>query len=174
MTSEAVPEYARLIDSNTDGRRCDVTPIFADTTAFAALTDDLIAQVRDTPFDIVAGIDALGFILGAAIALRTGTGMIPIRKAGKLPVEAPRERFVDYSGEEKGLELRRDAIWPGARVLLVDEWIETGEQVRAGIRLVEASEGKVAAVATIAADRTKRTAWLFENYAVVTALNGDP
>ena len=78
--------YLALIDHQTNGQRCDVTPLFADYAAFSALVDDLAALVEPLAFDVVAGIDALGFILGAALALRTHTGFVPIRKGGKLPV----------------------------------------------------------------------------------------
>ena len=123
-----VPEYIARIDTSGRGRY-DVTPLFADARAFAALVDDLLAFAQPLSFEIVAGIDALGFILGSALAIRAGTGFIPIRKEGKLPVLTEREAFVDYTGTQKALELRPDAVLPGQRILVVDEWIETGAQV---------------------------------------------
>jgi hypothetical protein len=107
------PEYLKLIDTQTEGPRCDVTPLFADPRAFAALLDDFVALLYEVDFDVIAGIDALGFILGAALALWTHKGFVPVRKGGKLPVPVDMFEFVDYSGESKALELRRDAIAPG-------------------------------------------------------------
>jgi len=119
-------DYLRLIDTHTRGPRCEVTPLFADAAAFAALVSDLVAPFDAVKIDLVAGIDALGFILGTAIAIRLGKGFIPIRKGGKLPVQADRVDFVDFTGQSKSLELRAGAVQPGVKILLVDEWIETG------------------------------------------------
>mgnify|MGYP000697296850 CR=1 FL=1 len=147
-----MPAYLDLIADGTPGNRCDVTPIFADAQAFAALVDDLVALAADHPHDVVAGLDALGFVLGAAIATRTGKGFLTIRKGGKLPVAVDRREFVDYTGERKSLELRLDAFAPGTRVLLVDEWVETGAQISTAAALIEAQGGVVAAVACINCD----------------------
>jgi adenine phosphoribosyltransferase len=149
--------YLQLIDTNTEGPRYDVTPLFADYESFSVLVDDLLAPFSSLGFDYVAGIDALGFILGAAISFRANKGFISIRKGGKLPVETNSVRFVDYSGQEKTLEMRVDAIKPGARVLLVDEWIETGAQVNAAIELIESQQGIVIGIATINVDKNKVT-----------------
>lgn len=149
--------YLNLIDVNTKGPRYDVTPLFADFNAFSALLDDLLAPFETDDFNYVAGIDALGFILGAAISIRAQKGFIPIRKGGKLPVDKVSTRFIDYSGKEKSLEMRLDAIQPGARVLLVDEWIETGTQINAAIELIEKLEGIVVGIAAINMDRNEAT-----------------
>jgi adenine phosphoribosyltransferase len=151
------PEYLEHIDSQTEGPRCDVTPLFADPRAFVALLDDLVALLHEVDFDMIAAIDALGFILGAGLALRTRKGFVPVRKGGKLPVPVDRVEFVDYSGGSKALELRRDAIDPGSRVLIVDEWIETGAQVAAAARLIEGQGGVVAGIGTIHIDDNEMT-----------------
>jgi adenine phosphoribosyltransferase len=150
-------EYLRLIDSQTKGPRYDVTPLFADPRAVAALLDDFVALLQEVDFDVVAGIDALGFILGAALALWTNKGFVPVRKGGKLPVPVDRVEFVDYSGESKTLELRRDAIVPGLRVLIVDEWIETGAQMAAAVSLIEGRGGVVTGIGTIHIDDNEET-----------------
>ena len=156
--------YLNLIDVNTKGPRYDVTPLFADFESFSALVEDLLAPFNSIEFDYVAGIDALGFILGTAISFRALKGFIPIRKGGKLPVDTTSVDFVDYSGQEKSLELRADAIKPGTRVLLVDEWIETGAQVNAAIELIERQQGVVIGVATINIDENKETEILKKKY----------
>jgi adenine phosphoribosyltransferase len=144
--------YLALIDRETSGNRCDVTPLFADYAAFTALLDDLAALVEPLTFDLVAGIDALGFILGAALALRVHRGFVPIRKGGKLPVAVDSAECVDYTGQRKTLEIRHNALAPDTRVLLVDEWIETGAQVRAAIQLIERQGGIVAGIASLHID----------------------
>lgn len=159
------PNPTALIDVNTEGPRYDVTPLFADFESFSALVEELLAQSSTIEFDYVAGIDALGFILGTALSFRALKGFIPIRKGGKLPVETLSVNFVDYSGQEKSLEIRADAIKPGARVLLVDEWIETGAQVNAAIELIERRKGVVIGIATINIDENKETEKLKKKYA---------
>ncbi|MEW5870702.1 MAG: purine phosphoribosyltransferase family protein [Chloroflexota bacterium] len=145
-------DYLRLIDTHTPGSRCDVTPLFADPKAFAALVEDLVQPFEGQQIDRVAGIDALGFILGTAAALRLGTGFLPIRKGGKLPVQAEQIEFVDYSGECKTLEMRLGSIQPGERILLVDDWIETGAQVQAAVTLIERQGGVIGGIAAINID----------------------
>src|SRR5690242_18686811 len=159
--------YLALIDRETSGNRCDVTPLFADYTAFSALVDDLAALVEPLAFDVVVGIDALGFILGTALAMHTQTGFVPIRKGGKLPVDVDSVECVDYTGQRKTLELRRDVLKPGTRVLLVDEWIETGAQVRAAIQLIEGQGGVIAGIASLHIDGNEQTEPLRARYRCV-------
>ncbi|MEO7000991.1 MAG: adenine phosphoribosyltransferase, partial [Ktedonobacterales bacterium] len=74
--------YLALINHHTQGPRCDVTPLFGDYRAFTALLDDFMAHLNAIECDVVVGIDALGFILGTALALRLRKGFVPIRKGG--------------------------------------------------------------------------------------------
>jgi len=116
--------------------------------------------------DAVVAIDALGFILGTAIAERLGVGLVPVRKEGKLPVPTERVEFVDYSGQRKALEMRPDALKPGMSVLIVDEWVETGAQVKAAIALVERLGAHVRGIATIWMDRNASTDVLRRDHTV--------
>uniref|UniRef100_A0A8C9EWX3 adenine phosphoribosyltransferase n=1 Tax=Pavo cristatus TaxID=9049 RepID=A0A8C9EWX3_PAVCR len=99
---------------------------------------DLLQPFQGDPIDLVAGIDAMGFILGAAVAATLRKGFLAIRKAGHLCVETLAEPYTDYSGREKLCPS------PGLRILLVDQWVETGGTMRAAIRLVERQGGVVA------------------------------
>ncbi len=145
-------EYLRLIDSETNGNRADVTPLFADAEAFRGAMDDLLSLVRECDFTVIAGIDALGFVLGAALAMEAETGFVPVRKAGKLPVTTDSIGFDDYDGAHKTLEIRLDVLTASDRVLLVDEWIETGAQVLAAASLIEGQGATVAGIATLHCD----------------------
>ncbi len=165
-------DYLRLIDTNTPGPRCDVTPLFADPEAFAELVADLCAPFEVGDIDYVAGIDALGFILGTAIAVRLHKGFIPLRKGGKLPVPVSTAEFVDYSGQRKSLELRQGSIPAGARVLVVDEWIETGAQVQAAVALVEGAGSAVAGIAAINMDDNPGVRRLKARYQCVAVWEG--
>lgn len=157
-------KYLQLIDTNTSGARCDVTPLFANHVAFAQLIDDLAFPFKSTSIDFVAGIDALGFILGTALAMHLQKGFIPIRKEGKLPVDAIKKDFVDYTGHRKALELRKGIIQESAKVLVVDEWIETGAQIQAAVELIEEEKGIVVGIATINIDANPLPKQLQEKY----------
>ena len=158
-------DYLSLVDrSRTVYKRSDVTPIFAEPAAFAALVEDLARPWAGERVQQVAGLDALGFIVGTALALKLGAGFVPVRKGGKLPVAHDRETVTDYSGIAKTLELRTGAFAPGTRVLVVDEWIETGAQARAAIALIERAGGVVVGIAAICLRKNERTADLTARY----------
>ena len=158
-------DYLSLIDrSKLHYKRRDVTPIFAEPAAFAALVEDMIAPWKNEKIDRVVGTDALGFVVGTAIALKLGVGFVPVRKGGKLPVKKESASFTDYSGGEKTFELRANP-WPaGTRVLLTDEWIETGATARAAVELIERAGGVVVGIAAIAFRKNEKTASLWAKY----------
>jgi adenine phosphoribosyltransferase len=160
--------YLAKVDTKTSGNRADVTPLFADREAFSQLAYDLAEPFLGAGIDAVVAIDALGFILGTAIAERIGVGVVPARKGGKLPVQTLQEAFVDYSGQPKALEMREDVLTEGMNVLIVDEWVETGAQVTAAIALVERLEARVGGIATICMDRNASTSGLRQQYTVHT------
>jgi adenine phosphoribosyltransferase len=160
--------YLRKVDTATAGNRYDVTPLFADAESFAQLVEDLATPFQNEQIDCVACIDALGFILGTAIACRLEVGVIPIRKGGKLPVESHGTEVQDYSGELKRLEIRKDILPVHARVLLVDEWIETGAQIKAAATLIEAQLGTIVGIVAINMDSNEQTAGIKSKYRVQT------
>ncbi len=164
--------YLEKIDTKTLGNRYDVTPLFADRDCLGQLVEDLAEPFDDGGVDCVACIDALGFILGTAVARRLGVGVVPIRKGGKLPVEVDVAECTDYTGEVKRLEVRKDAFRPGMRVLVVDEWIETGAQVKAAIRLIESQSATVIGIASICMDENDDTAEIRGRYRVQTVWDG--
>ncbi len=127
----------------------------------------MLELCREIEYDTVAAIDALGFILGAAIAVRSKRPLVPIRKGGKLPVEVHKASFVDYTGREKSLEIRSDALNPSDRVLIVDEWVETAAQVKAAITLIEGQGAEVAAVLSIVIDDSQTVRELRESYPIL-------
>lgn len=162
--------YRSLIDTQTHGPRYDVTPLFADYDAFTQLVSDLLHLFKGDQFDYVVGIDALGFILGTAVAVHSKKGFVPIRKGGKLPVVSDAIGFVDYTGQVKSLELRKGAIEPGTRVLLVDEWVETGSQVKAAVELIEGQGAEIVGIATINMDDNDVTRKLKQHYKCCSVL----
>jgi adenine phosphoribosyltransferase len=157
-------DYLRLIREFPHGPRNDVTPVFADPEAFDSLVNDLIEPFKVDGIALVAGIDALGFIVGTAVALKLKVGFLPIRKADKLPGKVRAALVRDYSGKEKGLEVNADAVLPGTRVLLVDEWSQTGAQLTAAAALIEELGGVIAGVCVINMDRNEGTQALRHRY----------
>lgn len=130
----------------------DITPLLADHAGFTAVVQELAAAGRDgsgaTVVDKVVGMEARGFIVAAPVALALGAGFVPVRKAGKLPRET---HAVSYALEygEATLELHRDAVQPGERVLLVDDVLATGGTVVATRELVERCGGTVTGIAVL-------------------------
>lgn len=128
----------------------DITPLLADPEGFRAIVTALAEAGRDAGgrpvVDKVVGMEARGFILAAPIALDLGVGFVPVRKAGKLPGET---HAVSYALEygEAVLEVHRDALAPGERVLVVDDVLATGGTARATADLVGACGATVAAMA---------------------------
>ena len=101
----------------------DITPVLADPEAFATVATELASLVGDA--DVVVGVEARGFLIGAAVAVVAGTGVVPVRKAGKLPrVAASRTYDLEYGTAT--LELSADTVVPGAKVFIVDDVLATG------------------------------------------------
>tara|TARA_B100001123_G_scaffold439943_1_gene577850 strand:+ start:6223 stop:6873 length:651 start_codon:yes stop_codon:yes gene_type:complete len=159
--------YLKLMAPNTKGGRfawLDPTSIYINGDAFHDLLDDLVEDLSGVEIDVVAGLDAMGFVLASGLATRLGVGCLPIRKAGKLCVETDSVPFTNYSGRTQKLELRLPAFRERTRVLLVDQWIETGGTMGAAIELVERQGGIVAGFCAIAIERNKATDTLKKKY----------
>jgi adenine phosphoribosyltransferase len=125
----------------------DLNPLFASQEAFRAVIDAMAAQLpADT--DIIAAVEARGFLLGGALAMVSGLGLVPIRKPGKLPVVADR---VDYALEygHATLELPGDVLSPGANVAVVDDVLATGGTVEGVCQLVERAGATVSVVSVV-------------------------
>ncbi|MBB2942931.1 adenine phosphoribosyltransferase [Actinoplanes lutulentus] len=118
----------------------DLMPLFGDGPAFKRAVDGIIAH--QSPFDVVAGVEARGFLIAAAIGYATGAGVVPVRKAGKLPRPAFSASYALEYGEAT-LEVHKDAFVAGQRVLVVDDVLATGGTAGAAIDLVEQAGGIV-------------------------------
>jgi adenine phosphoribosyltransferase len=123
----------------------DITPVLADADGLRACTEGLAALADDLGVEAVAGIEARGFVLGAALAVRLGTGFVPVRKVGKLPFSTHRAAYdLEYGSAE--IEVHTDAFSAGQRVLVVDDVLATGGTAEAACRLVETAGAEVAGV----------------------------
>ena len=165
--------YFSIMAPNTKGDQfawLDPTSIYINGRAFHDLLDDLCAELDPKEIDVVAGLDAMGFVLAAGIAARIGCGFLPIRKAGKLCVDTDKVTFTNYSKRTQEMEMRQPAFAAGTRVLLVDQWIETGGTIDGAIRLVERQGGTIAGIVAIVIETNARTQKYREQYKCVSAI----
>lgn len=120
----------------------DITTLIRDGEAFQEAIDTMVEHYIDSEIDVVAGVEARGWIFGAPLAYELGAGFVPIRKPSKLPAE---KIAVSYALEygENTLEVHKDAITPGTKVLLIDDLLATGGSACAAAQLVERLGGTV-------------------------------
>lgn len=126
----------------------DITPLLRDGEAFRALIDAFAERYKDAQIDAIAGIDARGFIIGAALAYRLGCGFIPVRKAGKLPFSTMCESYSLEYGEST-VEVHTDAAEAGDHVLVVDDLIATGGTILAAAKLMQRLGARIVEAAVV-------------------------
>jgi len=130
----------------------DISPLLADHAALVEVVEALASAGRDQAGDVVvdkvAGVEARGFILAAPVAVVLGVGFVPVRKAGKLPGEVLGQSYALEYGEAT-LEIHRDALAPGDRVLVIDDVLATGGTIGATATLVERAGATVTGVAVL-------------------------
>ena len=123
----------------------DITTLLRDPAAFRAAVDRIVAPFRADRIDLVMGVESRGFIFGGVIACDLGVGFVPVRKPGKLPAETLKEEYALEYGTD-AVEIHRDAIQPGQRVLAVDDLLATGGTMQAACRLIEELDGEVVGI----------------------------
>jgi adenine phosphoribosyltransferase len=129
----------------------DITPLLADSSAFAAVVDALADGHREGEpgrIDKVAGIEARGFIFAAPVAFELGAGFVPVRKQGRLPAATYAETYQLEYGTAT-LEMHADAVSPGERVLIIDDVLATGGTAAATVSLIRRSGAEVAGLAVV-------------------------
>lgn len=148
----------------------DITTVLKDKTGFAQLIDAFAQYYIGKKIDVVLGIEARGFIFGPALAYRLNAGFVPIRKPGKLPAPTEKVKYdLEYGSDS--LEIHKDAIQPGQRVIIVDDLLATGGTMEASVQLVERLGGTVVSLAVaIELDFLKGRA-RFPNYDVFSLLH---
>jgi len=126
----------------------DITTLLKDKVGFAKLIDALSAHYIGRKVDLVAGIEARGFIFGPALAYRLNAGFVPVRKPKKLPAETAKWTYeLEYGSDT--LEIHKDAVQPGQRVIIVDDLLATGGTARATVQLIKLLGGEVVSLAFV-------------------------
>jgi adenine phosphoribosyltransferase len=126
----------------------DVTSLIADPLGLRLCINDFEKRYKDMDFDLVVGIDSRGFIFGAALAYLLEKGFIPVRKVGKLPAETVSETYdLEYGTDT--LEIHKDAITKGQKVLIIDDLIATGGTAVAAIKLIKKLGGEIVEFAAV-------------------------
>jgi adenine phosphoribosyltransferase len=159
--------YLDLMAPRTRGEKyawLDPSAAYVNANAFHSMLDDLLEPFSEQDVDVVAGFDAAGFVLGTGMATRLRKGFLTIRKGGKIPVDYDVVPMSNYSGQTQEMEMRKPAFARGTRVLLVDQWIETGGTMNAGIQLVERQGGIVAGIAAVCIEDNDVTAGMYSRY----------
>ena len=145
----------------------DITTLLKDGPAFRSALDQLTEMVRALNADKIVAIESRGFIFGAPIAYSLGIGFVPVRKLGKLPAETITAAY-DLEYGTNTVEMHRDAIDPGDRVVIVDDLLATGGTTRATIELVEQLEGEMAGLAFLIELTDLGARQYLEGYEIIT------
>ncbi|MFT5114376.1 MAG: adenine phosphoribosyltransferase [Parasphingorhabdus sp.] len=165
--------YLSLMAPRSRGEKyawLDPSAAYINARSFHDMLDDLLESFAAQDVDVFAGFDAAGFVLGGAMATRLGKGFLTIRKGGKIPVVYDTVPMMNYSGQTQAMEMRKPAFAPGTRVILVDQWIETGGTMNAGIELVERQNGIVAGIAAVCVEENAATDIMKQKYKVVSCV----
>ena len=126
----------------------DITTILKDHGGLEACVDQIVEHFAGRGIEMVVGVEARGFIFGPAVALKLGAGFAPVRKPGKLPAETIKESYeLEYGTDE--IEIHKDAVQPGQKVLLIDDLLATGGTMAACARLVESLDGQIEGIAFV-------------------------
>ena len=123
----------------------DITTILKDGEAFKAAIDKIVENLKDKEVDYVVGPEARGFLLGAPVAYALGAGFVPIRKPGKLPAEVVSFEYDLEYGTDK-IEMHKDSIEEGKKVVIIDDLLATGGTVEAATKLIESLGGEIVSI----------------------------
>lgn len=123
----------------------DITTLLKDAEGMKAAIDEMTAKVADTEFDMILGPESRGFIFGMPVAYNLGKGFVPVRKKGKLPAEVVSKEYALEYGTAT-IEMHKDAIQPGQKVVIVDDLMATGGTAKAIVEMVEEIGAEVAAL----------------------------
>lgn len=123
----------------------DITTLLKDGEAFRYTIDRLVEEIGSKEFDLIVGPESRGFIVGTPLAYATQKGFVPVRKPGKLPSETIKYEYeLEYGSD--ALEMHKDAIKPGQKVIITDDLLATGGTLRSTVKLIEQLGGEVVGI----------------------------
>ncbi|MFH1366433.1 MAG: purine phosphoribosyltransferase family protein [Patescibacteria group bacterium] len=164
MDYEDFLRFGKGEDGNTSFLKGDISPFLEDGDLFKQITREMAAPFLHSRIDKVASIEARGFLFAGAIAYILDAGIVMVRKEGKLPMDVLRRELVDYSDKKKTLEIHRDGVRKGERVLVIDDWFETGAQARAATQMIEQLGGIIIGFSVLIDNTTKEARKFFSNH----------
>lgn len=162
-------EYYKNYFTKDSIGRYDMAPLYSDPFIFNKLIVDLITPFKNSKIDKIITLDATGFIIGSAVSIKLNKGLILIRKGGKIPIGLERKlvsNFIDYTGKTKSLEIDKSMIKTNENYLIIDDWVETGTQVKVTIEMIEKLGGNIIGISSIGSDRNEKTEILFTKYSL--------
>lgn len=136
--------FKKYIKPNKSGSK--LYPLLSNKKVFCQLIDELGKLSTKEKIDKVVCIEGKGFVLGSAVAYKKKLGVVLLRQSGKLKADKYSVSYTDYTGKKKKLELPKEVIKRGERVLLIDDWVDTGETVKAAIGLIKKSGGVIVGI----------------------------
>ena len=147
----------------------DITTLLQDGKALKFAIDEIIADLKDKNVDLIVGPEARGFLMGTPVAYGMGVGFVPVRKPGKLPGEVESYEY-DLEYGSNTLEIHKDAIKPGQKVIIIDDLLATGGTMKAAIKLVESLGGIVVGLAFLVELVPLKGRELLEGYEIFTLI----
>lgn len=150
--------------------RCDLTQLLREPSVFSSLINDMAEPFHSRGISSVVALDAMGFGLGGAVAHLLKAGLVLARKKGRSAWTAESVKFSDYSATEKSLEIVTDALKPNDNVLIVDDWSETGAQLKAAIQLIEKFGAAVVGISCINIEQKVKDDKAFNNYELYSVM----
>ncbi|MCP4706737.1 MAG: hypothetical protein GY865_19235 [candidate division Zixibacteria bacterium] len=154
-------KYIREMDGKN---RVDLTLLAGNVDALKYLIRSMAEPFQNSQIDKIVALEAMGFLFGAGVAFELNAGLVMIRKKDKIPWATKEFWFTDYSHKEKKFEIADDAIKPNEKILIVDDWSETGTQLKAAISLIEEQDGIVTGISCLNIDPQAKNDKILSNY----------
>jgi adenine phosphoribosyltransferase len=164
-------DYKKHIRENPTKNRCDLTLLLGNHRIFNSLIKDMAKNFFSLKIDKVVALDSMGFIFGAGVAQELKAGLCLIRKPDKIAWNTISTYYTDYTKEKKGFEIAEGSISPGENILIVDDWSETGAQLKAAIFLVEQLKGNIVGISCANIDDRVKDDKIISKYKLNSVIN---
>jgi len=163
--------YKKYIREKKSKNRCDLTLLLNNYQVLNSLIKDMATPFLSSRVNKVVALGAMGFIFGTGVAQELKVGLCIIRKLNKIAWDTKSTFFTDYTKERKGVEIAKDAILPNENILIVDDWSETGAQLKAAIFLVEQAKGNIIGISCANIDNRAKNDKMISKYKLNSVIN---